>query len=452
MMKEEAMKTVITYGTFDLFHEGHYRLLQRAKQQGTYLIVGVTTEYYDASRGKLNVVDSLMERIENVRKTGFADEIIIEDHVGQKIEDIQKYKVDVFVIGSDWLGHFDYLEKYCKVVYLERTKDISSTMMRNQRYNILKIGVVGSGRIAKRFVKESKYVSGINVLGVFNPNVSSAQRFGEIHELKIYTAVLKELFAEVDAIYIASPHETHFEYAKQALLAQKHVICEKPMVLSESEAIELYELAENQGCILFEGIKTAFCPGFIKLLNIVYSGVIGDVYDVEACFTKLEKENNREMLDAKFGGSFLELASYPLLPIFKILGTNYESVCFRSFKNERDVDIYSKAHFEYKNATATVKVGLGVKSEGQLIISGTKGYILVDAPWWKTESFEVKFEDTNLNEKYFEKYKGDGLRYEISEFMSMVNGNKKETFKLSKEETIAMARVMEKYLQFKNKI
>ena len=79
------MKKVITYGTYDLFHEGHYKLLQRAKALGDYLIVGVTTEHFDEARGKVNVVDSIMDRIENVRKTGFADEIIVEDHDGQKI-------------------------------------------------------------------------------------------------------------------------------------------------------------------------------------------------------------------------------------------------------------------------------------------------------------------------------------------------------------------------------
>ena len=105
------MKKVITYGTYDLFHEGHYKLLERAKALGDYLIVGVTTEHFDEARGKVNVVDSIMDRIENVRKTGFADEIIIEDHEGQKIEDIQKYGVDIFVLGSDWRGHFDYLKK-----------------------------------------------------------------------------------------------------------------------------------------------------------------------------------------------------------------------------------------------------------------------------------------------------------------------------------------------------
>ena len=124
------MKKVITYGTFDLFHEGHYRLLQRAKALGDYLIVGVTTEAYDKTRGKLNVVDPLMTRIENVRKTGFADEVIIEESRGQKFSDVKKYGIDIFTVGSDWTGEFDYLKDYCEVVYLERTKNISSKIGR----------------------------------------------------------------------------------------------------------------------------------------------------------------------------------------------------------------------------------------------------------------------------------------------------------------------------------
>ena len=134
------MKKVITYGTFDLFHEGHYKLLQRAKALGDYLIVGVTTESYDRQRGKLNVVDDLLTRVENVRKSGFADEIIIEESYGQKVSDIQKYDIDIFTVGSDWVGKFDYLREYCEVVYLERTKDVSSTMLRNEAFSIKRIG------------------------------------------------------------------------------------------------------------------------------------------------------------------------------------------------------------------------------------------------------------------------------------------------------------------------
>ena len=164
------MTKVITYGTFDLLHEGHYRLLERAKALGDYLIVGVTSEAYDKARGKLSVVDSLAVRIENVKKTGFADEIIVEESPGQKVQDVKKYQVDIFTVGSDWTGSFDYMKDYCQVIYLERTKNISSTMLRVQNKRIQRIGIVGTGRIAERFVPEVKLVSGINVQGVYNPH------------------------------------------------------------------------------------------------------------------------------------------------------------------------------------------------------------------------------------------------------------------------------------------
>ena len=107
------MKKVITYGTFDLFHEGHYKLLQRAKALGDYLIVGVTTESYDRQRGKLNVVDDLLTRVENVRKSGFADEIIIEESYGQKVSDIQKYDIDIFTVSITHFLPFCIYHIYC---------------------------------------------------------------------------------------------------------------------------------------------------------------------------------------------------------------------------------------------------------------------------------------------------------------------------------------------------
>lgn len=441
------MKKVITYGSFDLFHEGHYKLLQRAKALGDYLIVGVTTEHYDESRGKLNVVDSLMTRVEHVRQTGFADEIIIEDHVGQKVEDIIKYGIDVFTVGSDWTGKFDFLKQYCDVVYLERTKDISSTLLRAKNFEIVKLGIIGTGRIAKRFVSEVKYVSGIHTRCVYNPNLEHAKEFSENYEINSYTNEINVFFDLVDAVYIASPHETHYEYTKLALEKGKHVLCEKPMTLEKEKAAELYALAKEKDCVLMEAIKTAYCPGFYQLLSVIRSGVIGKVHDVEACFTKLEKTNSRELNDKKYGGSFTELGSYGLLPILKILGADYKKLHFEQVKNEQGIDIYTKAYFRYEDAVATCKVGLGVKSEGQLIISGSLGYIVVEAPWWKTQSFEVRFEDRSMNEKYFSKFLGEGLRYEISAFLSAINGNMSKTSKLSAEESIKMAEIMETFLK-----
>ena len=124
------MVKVITYGTYDMLHRGHIRLLERAKALGDYLIVGVTADDFDKTRGKINVQQSLMERIDGVKSTGLADEIIVEEYEGQKIDDIKKYDVDIFTVGSDWKGKFDYLNEYCKVVYLERTQGVSSTEIR----------------------------------------------------------------------------------------------------------------------------------------------------------------------------------------------------------------------------------------------------------------------------------------------------------------------------------
>lgn len=440
------MTKVITYGTFDLFHEGHYRLLQRAKALGDYLIVGVTTERYDQARGKLNVIDSLMTRVENVKKSGFVDEIIIEETVGQKVSDVKKYQVDIFVVGSDWRGIFDYMNDYCKVVYLERTKSISSTMLRNEKYKIQRIGMIGNGRIATRFLKEAKSVSGVNVEGVYNPHVESAEDFAGRYGINAY-GELQEFYENVDIVYVASPHETHYGYVKDALLHDKHVLCEKPFTLNRGQAEELFGLAAVKKKILFEGIKTAYCPGFNKLIDVACSGMIGNIRYVDACFTKLVDGSSRELQDEKYGGSFTELASYCLLPIVKLFGAEYEDVKFETIHGENNLDLFTKASFQYKKGLATAVCGLGVKAEGRLLIAGTKGYIVAEAPWWKTSYFEVHYEDAETVDKYSERYLGDGLRYEISEFLSRINGSEETNFKLTRGESIAMAKVMERFLQ-----
>lgn len=393
------MRKVITYGTYDLLHQGHINLLRRAKEQGDYLIVGVTSDSYDKDRGKLNVRNNVLERVESVKATGYADEVIIEDYIGQKIDDIQKYGVDVFAIGSDWEGKFDYLKEYCDVVYLPRTEGISSTQLRAESTPIIKIGIVGCGRIAKRFVPEAKMVNGIEIKSVFNPEICDAQVFAKEYELKLFDDYINFLDS-VDAVYIASPHLTHFEYTKTALINGKHVLCEIPFVLSGEEAIELYNLAEENSLVLLEASKTAHCPAWNHLLVLVKSGVIGDVVDVKASLSKLVPQGVRELDAEQAGGSMTELSPFPLMAIIKLLGTNYTDINFYS-KMSGGVDIFTKANISYENAVASITLGLGVKTEGNLVISGTKGYILVPSPWWLTNYFEVNFEDRNKNKKYF---------------------------------------------------
>ncbi len=448
------MKKVITYGTFDLFHEGHYNLLKRAKALGDYLIVGITTEQYDETRGKLNVVDSLITRIDNVRKTGFVDEIVIEDHVGQKVEDIQKLGVDIFTVGSDWVGSFDYLREYCEVVYLKRTQNVSSTSKRMDRNPIIRIGIVGTGRVADRFPAEAKYVSGISVVGAFNPHEDHARPFAERHELSFWSNNYEEFLEKVDAVYIATPHETHYEYSKKALLHDKHVLCEKPFVLKKAHAEELFAIAKERDCILMEAIKTAYCPGFNQLISVAKSGVIGGICDVEASFSRITDPGKRETEDVLYGGAFTEFGSYCLLPIIKLLGKEYKDVRFDSVLMDNGVDAYTKATFHYDHALALTKNGVAVKTEGQLVIAGTEGYILAKSPWWLTTSFEVRYEDPNKIDSYSATFLGKGIRYEMAEFARAIGikrnpeaENTSGLYKLTRTESIALAEIMEKFLE-----
>ncbi len=438
------MKKVITYGTFDLFHQGHYNLLKRAKELGDYLIVGVTTDNFDLERGKINTCDNVMDRIEAVRATGLADRIVIEEYRGQKIDDIQKYAVDIFAIGSDWEGYFDYLKEFCEVVYLPRTEGISSTLLRNERRTV-RWGIIGTGSIASRFVPESKFVSGNVLSTVYNPDIKQAELFRKNYDIEFCAGSIEELFAGCDSVYIASPHYTHYEYAKKALLAGKNVLCESPFVFRESEAEELYELAEQKKLVLMVALKTAFCPAFTHLVLLLKSGAIGEIVEVNASVTTLTDENSEKLNIAYMGGSMSENACFPMLPVFKLLGTGFKDIKFYS-KMKNGVDIFTKAVFLYEHALASFQVGLGVKSEGNMVISGTKGYVYVPAPWWKTDYFELRYEDQNLNKKFFYPYMGEGLRYEIKDFVSTVLSNESCCGKLSKKENLAMAKVQELYL------
>ena len=445
------MKKVITYGTYDLLHQGHINLLKRAKALGDYLIVGVTNDNFDRDRGKLNVRNNVLERVEAVKATGLADKIIIEDYVGQKIDDIQKYDVDVFAIGSDWEGKFDYLKEFCEVVYLPRTEGISSTMLREEFATDVKVGIVGCGRVAQRFVPEAGYVNGVNVTGVYDTDPDKAKQFVSDKDIPVVYDSVDEMLSKVDAVYVATPHLTHYEYVRQGIEAGKHVLCETPFVLSGKEAKELYHIAEKKDVILMEANKTAHCPAFNHLMAMIKSGLIGEVVDIDASLSKLWDDDKtlREFDPTQAGGSMYELGSYPLLPILKLMGIHYENINMYSRMID-GVDMYTKGVIRYPKAVCSFQVGLGVKTEGNLVISGTKGYAYVPAPWWKTDYFELRYENPADNKKFFYKWDGAGLRYEIQEFISCIYNHRFSSARLRRRESICMAEIMGQFTEKEN--
>jgi len=410
------MKKVITYGTYDLLHYGHIRLLERAKKLGDYLIVGVTADDFDKTRGKINVQQTLMERIEAVKATGLADKIIVEEYEGQKIDDIKRYDVDIFTVGSDWEGKFDYLKEYCDVIYLERTKGISSSKIRVAK-RALSMGIVGDHvSMLSKLQAEDKYVNGIEVIGICTNKIDEMSE--KIKELQIITNNYDELLKKVDSVYINSSYELRYEQIKKALLNKKHVLCESPMCMGKDQYEELSKLAKEKGCILMDGIKTAYATAFNRLLLLLKSGKIGKVLSVDASCTSIKREDEIN--------SFKEWGPTTLLPIFRVLGTDYKSKKIISHFLDKDTkrDAFTKVDFVYKSAVASLKVAEKAKSEGELVITGTKGYIYVPAPWWKTEYFEVRFENQNKNKRYYYQLEGEGIRYELVTFIRSIQEKK----------------------------
>ncbi|WP_292609551.1 Gfo/Idh/MocA family oxidoreductase [Methanobrevibacter sp. UBA188] len=415
------MKKVITYGTYDLFHYGHQRLLERAKELGDYLIVGVTADDFDKQRGKINVQQSLMERIESVRATGLADEIIIEEYEGQKIDDIKRFEVDIFTVGSDWVGHFDYLKEYCDVIYLERTKGVSSSDLRAEKRSI-NLGLIGEGNVLKKFYEESKFVNGIEVNAalVINQNERKSYESQEV----LLTDDFDKLLSVVDAVFIISHPSKHYSHIKKALTCGKHVLCESPIALNQSNFEELKQLANEKNLILMDSIKTAYSTAYNRLLLLLKGGKIGEIYSVDATCTSL-----REYEDNSWN-SITSWAPTALLPIFQILGVNYKNKTINSLTldEKQNFDLFTKIDFQYENAVASIKVANGVKSEGELIISGTEGYAYVPAPWWKTDYFELRFENQEDNKKYFYQLDGEGIRYELVAFAKSIELNRNNAY------------------------
>ena len=422
------MTKVITYGTYDLLHFGHIRLLERAKALGDYLIVGVTADDFDLTRGKINVQQTLMERIESVRATGLADEIIVEEYEGQKIDDIQRYGVDIFTVGSDWEGKFDYLKKYCEVVYLERTQGISSSELRAEERKI-RIGLVGETTHLIKFKRECAFVNGIEVVGAYCVDTTNIKK--DLGDLEIVANSYDELLENVDAVYLLSHPTKHYKQSKLALEEGKNVLCEAPIALCKEQLIELETLAKSKGLILMNGIKTAYSTAYYRLLLLVKSGRIGEPISVETTCTSMRFFNLDDIssLDTDWN-SICSWGPSAMLPVFQILGTEYIhseiTTCFAN--KDKMYDKFTKINFLFKDAVATIKVAKGVKSEGEMVIAGTKGYIYVPAPWWKTEYFEIRYEDQTENKKFFYQLDGEGLRYEIVSFVKSIKEGCKRSY------------------------
>ncbi len=428
------MKTVITYGTFDLFHKGHYNILKRAKELGDYLIVGVTSENFDIDRGKLNVKDSLMKRIENVRNSGFADKIIVEEYQGQKLRDIKKYKVDIFAIGSDWIGKFDYIQEYCKIVYLERTKNISSTQLRNEG-KIYKIGIATNREDDNETIVESKLVSGLSCEGVFHPDKKKAKAFGQKHQLDYWTDDFDTLLDKSDILFFQMEPGSggdFKDYLMRAIEMKKYVIYDGYSLEDPKDIIALHKRAKEKKCPVFDNISIAYNRQFDQLLWYLKGNIVGNLCSLNINVDSNVFENGEQNTD-----KILYLSLYVATKIFD--GRIKKLSKFIS----KDGNYYS-VYFVTDEGEVKINIGAGYEIESGLEVIGETGRLFIPDDWWNLRYYRIKHYNKEFMQRYSFNHDGNGKRYLFMEVISVIESGKYPKYKVLEEDSVKIMKLIKK--------
>ena len=225
------------------------------------------------------------------------------------------------------------------------------------------------------------------------------------------------------------------------------MICESPITLSIEQYKELMALAHEKGLILADGIKTAYSTAYSRLMVVAKSGRIGDIVSVDSVCTSLESGAGDPGADlSRKQNSICAWGPTAMLPIFQLLGTAYCSKRITSIllDEQHRFDGFTKIDFTFDKAVASAKIAKAAKAEGELIITGTKGYIYVPAPWWKTDYFEVRFENQSDNKRHFYQLDGEGIRYEIVAFAKAVETGK-DNYYISEYVSAEICNVIENF-------
>lgn len=427
------MKKVITYGTFDLFHIGHYNILKRAKEYGDYLIVGVTADRYDIERGKLSVHDSLAVRIENVRKTGFADLIIVEEYLGQKITDIIKYNIDVFVIGDDWKGKFDCISNYCELVYLERTEGISSTKMREKTFNKHNIGIITDKKSDNQIFKEVSALSGTEVTAVFSEDKEILKEFEKKYNVNNIFYNYEDMFKYIDIVFIELELRKRYKFILNALNAGKHVICDTPFALDVDKGNQLFEIANQKKLLLLNNLKMVHSQVFHQFIWIARSGLIGNIIDFNCSVSK--NDSNVKYL-------FYELLSMALCAMIKIMGLDYSDMKYHLITEGKSIE-YASLYFDYKDSKARLNIGNKVRVDNKIEVVGTKGTLRMGDNWWRANYFEWQKVDDNTKKIFNMNFDGNGFKFLLRDTVDLIENNRYKTKALTPEESIKMIEVLQ---------
>lgn len=307
---------------------------------------------------------------------------------------------------------------------------------------IINFGIIGPGKIANRFATSFENVTNGKVYAIASRDLNKSKAFAETYKAEKAYGSYEELLNDpkVDAVYIATPHPFHYEQTLLCLKAGKPVICEKPLALNYKQASEMIATAKKKNVFLMEAMWSRFFPATKKVVELIQSGIIGDIQYLQADFgfaSPLDF-NNRVYNLALGGGAQLDVGVYPMFLALLLLGKP-KSIKATSQLATTGADATTGALMHFDNgAIAHIFSSIVSDSPKQADIMGTKGRILIQTPWHKSQHITVKLHSGEVTEFPFP-YPNNGFQYQVEEVIRCLNENKKESDLMTHSLSLLMA-------------
>ncbi len=311
--------------------------------------------------------------------------------------------------------------------------------------NTLRWGIAGPGKIAHQFTEDLKLVGGGHLVAVGSRNIERARSFADQYQAEHAFGSYEELFecAEVDVVYIATPHTSHAELSILALNRGKHVLCEKPLATNQKDVERIITAGRSNNVFLMEALWSRFNPSIREVLRRVNEGDIGTVHYIHAdfAFYALDKEEEGRLLNPQLaGGSILDIGIYPIFLAYLILGIPEKIMATSNFY-KTGVEIQTSMIFSYKDAQAILYSGLNSKSEMKAEISGTGGSLFIQPRWHEPQAYSL--EKDGQIENFDLPTLGKGYTYEIEEVHHCIANGLTESGQWSLQNSLDMIRIMD---------
>ncbi len=309
----------------------------------------------------------------------------------------------------------------------------------------IKWGIIGLGTIAHQFAKDLMLVEEAELVAVASRNLEKAQEFAEIYHCTkaydSYDALIND--AEIDILYIATPHNLHAALTIKALQNNKHVLCEKPIALNYNDALLMIEASKENNKFFMEAFWTRFNPSFREAFSKIKNGEIGEVKYINADFAfcaNLEGIGNRNT-DLKLGGgALLDIGVYPLFLCYVVLGIPNE-IAAKSHFHKTGADMQTSMILQYENAQAILHSSFVSTSNIKATINGTKGRINLNTLWHEAQSYTFNVDDNE--EEILLPTKGKGFTYEIEECHQCIKENQIESKLWSHRNSLELIKIVD---------